>query len=215
MCGGTENPVSGAKPPGGLSPRVRGNHPTGLAAAVAGQSIPACAGEPSHRSAHTRPLGVYPRVCGGTRLELPSSCVGRGLSPRVRGNRGMIVCAPTLKGSIPACAGEPRSIHARAPGIRVYPRVCGGTVGVGIIADGGRGLSPRVRGNQEDNLPCQLSLGSIPACAGEPQRFVGVRGARPVYPRVCGGTDCKRCDTGSPRGLSPRVRGNHSRPPVR
>ena len=53
-----------------------------------GGSIPACAGEPFCAVASRRHCGVYPRVCGGTMI---FSCVisaCRGLSPRVRGNRG-------------------------------------------------------------------------------------------------------------------------------
>ncbi len=51
---------------------------------------------------------------------------------------------------------------------KVYPRVCGGT----ISADHGKippnGLSPRVRGNQEQVPLLRHLSGSIPACAGEP-----------------------------------------------
>ena len=63
------------------------------------------------------------------------------------------------------------------------------------------------------------SLGSIPACAGEPWAAVITRAGLGVYPRVCGGTSAgvKR-GRGMP-GLSPRVRGNlgqqsHRNPPA-
>ena len=54
------------------------------------------------------------------------------------------------------------------------------------------------------------TLGSIPACAGEPFRRPGSSIHDKVYPRVCGGT--KGATRGRLRcyGLSPRVRGNHS-----
>ena len=51
---------------------------------------------------------VYPRVCGGTgsaRMSLPRLA---GLSPRVRGNLSRLSEKAQRKGSIPACAGEPR-----------------------------------------------------------------------------------------------------------
>ena len=49
---------------------------------------------------------------------------------------------------------------------------------------------------------------SIPACAGEPGQ--GGRGGcwDGVYPRVCGGTCCRRQNPFPNPGLSPRVRGN-------
>ena len=51
-------------------------------------------------------------------------------------------------------------------------------------------------------------MGSIPACAGEPDRAVANVQCYKVYPRVCGGTGVggSRAQIGA--GLSPRVRGN-------
>ena len=73
------------------------------------------------------------------------------------------------------------------------------------------GLSPRVRGNPDAEVVGDVLLGSIPACAGEPDRGIRAPFRRRVYPRVCGGT----FDNGYPRylpeGLSPRVRGNQRR----
>ena len=70
------------------------------------------------------------------------------------------------------------------------------------------GLSPRVRGNLQVRKVNDVYFGSIPACAGEPCRGLGMVRVDQVYPRVCGGTyGTVRYD---PRivGLSPRVRGN-------
>ena len=72
--------------------------------------------------------GVYPRACGGTYRDCPALGLGQGLSPRVRGNPGVMV--------------------ARAPFITVYPRACGGTVRVTGVNMPHEGLSPRVRGNR-------------------------------------------------------------------
>ena len=141
------------------------------------------------------------------------------------------------RGSIPACAGEPPGA-ARIPLPRkVYPRVCGGTIPSNIDGTPVQGLSPRVRGNRThepvntarltgwvyprvcggtcgmDVRLCLRLIGSIPACAGEPDRnrsvsrILNIRGLSPrvrgnlaptpyrrptiqarVYPRVCGGT---------------------------
>ena len=70
------------------------------------------------------------------------------------------------------------------------------------------GLSPRVRGNLNTLLATGRLVGSIPACAGEPQ--VSTSGYLPpaVYPRVCGGTGRQQGVHPADTGLSPRVRGN-------
>ena len=92
--------------------------------------------------------------------------------------------------------------------MRVYPRVCGGTDDHGHQAGDREGLSPRVRGNPEFVSCDRLALGSIPACAGEPQSERISYGDERVYPRVCGGTPDADGLNIKERGLSPRVRGN-------
>ena len=72
----------------------------------------------------------------------------------------------------------------------------------------GAGLSPRVRGNLRANSVSDQAPGSIPACAGEPRKSACRRFTTGVYPRVCGGTQSAAQMNQSPRGLSPRVRGN-------
>ena len=49
--------------------------------------------------------------------------------------------------SIPACAGEPPRCPGCRKSLRVYPRVCGGTIKPDSDAERVWGLSPRVRGN--------------------------------------------------------------------
>ena len=51
---------------------------------------------------------------------------------------------------------------------RVYPRVCGGTRPTRSLMSSSLGLSPRVRGNLRIARRRGWSVGSIPACAGEP-----------------------------------------------
>ena len=70
------------------------------------------------------------------------------------------------------------------------------------------GLSPRVRGNPWHHATLELLTGSIPACAGEPQRTHAAQSQRAVYPRVCGGTNLLIPAFPEHEGLSPRVRGN-------
>ena len=127
VCGGTQ--PSNRNGPGrtGLSPRVRGNLDVKTPDQMRGGSIPACAGEPGRRWRFYTTGGVYPRVCGGTPAPGYRMPGAGGLSPRVRGNRGIHGVAGELRGSIPACAGEPADCSALPITARVYPRVCGGT----------------------------------------------------------------------------------------
>ena len=57
-----------------------------------------------------------------------------------------------------------------------------------------------------------VSIGSIPAHAGEPGLRSGGAGLLRVYPRACGGTVEIRVKAGQSRGLSPRMRGNPTKP---
>ena len=168
VCGGTGSFYLLAFFCEGLSPRVRGNPAIRPADHAGAGSIPACAGEPPGTGSDSDPIRVYPRVCGGTSVGSAAELHIQGLSPRVRGNRRTIVWYAWRRGSIPACAGEPRGGVAEGGTLGVYPRVCGGTrAGKPVPVEAG-GLSPRVRGNPRREGRARRSRGSIPACAGEP-----------------------------------------------
>ena len=171
----------------GLSPRVRGSRSMPPLALGCLRSIPACAGEPSRVEREGADLWVYPRVCGGAWLRMHGKPVDQGLSPRVRGSRDGQVLYVLSGGSIPACAGEPKTGRCRHPGDPVYPRVCGGAVLQRAFEANAHGLSPRVRGSQCPRLDLLVDQGSIPACAGEPVGAFKPGRGRWVYPRVCGG----------------------------
>ena len=208
VCGGTQPTCSNCIRRSGLSPRVRGNRRWPDAVSRFGRSIPACAGEPRSGWARTRRKRVYPRVCGGTLAKASGSGLCPGLSPRVRGNRPTARLAGQHLGSIPACAGEP-VFSAMMPELPpVYPRVCGGTVKAVTGGASVTGLSPRVRGNRWAAEEGRLYMGSIPACAGEPDAEHLRRIRQRVYPRVCGGTGHSIPRRNQGTGLSPRVRGN-------
>ncbi len=192
VCGGTPGGRSKSGGPTGLSPRVRGNLLRLRFAAINAGSIPACAGEPRHTGIDCHVPGVYPRVCGGTKMAIDTFAPQYGLSPRVRGNRVDPYPRPGQCGSIPACAGEPGRVSYCTPSTPVYPRVCGGTASAGANITGAHGLSPRVRGNPRAGHVALRHRGSIPACAGEPLRAGGVASKGGVYPRVCGGTSNRR-----------------------
>ena len=187
VCGGARGARRTGLPWSGLSPRVRGSRRRPRAIAVGTGSIPACAGEPSGAIPRRRRDGVYPRVCGGAVHAVRASKSARGLSPRVRGSPPVQGPAVDPAGSIPACAGEP--VGCRQPSIssRVYPRVCGGARDRDKHLMLVPGLSPRVRGSPGRRLDAVAPRGSIPACAGEPDRGEAAVHPPRVYPRVCGG----------------------------
>ena len=172
----------------GLSPRVRGNRSPGAPRRARGRSIPASAGEPGPRRRSGGRGWVYPRECGGTAARASISRTMRGLSPRVRGNRGGDVAAAAEAGSIPASAGEPPAGCGSRPSSAVYPRECGGTRLGRPLQIPDPGLSPRVRGNRSRRSPARGLIRSIPASAGEPNFCPPTAGAFRVYPRECGGT---------------------------
>ena len=169
VCGGTDSAIHKPESVGGLSPRVRGNHHMGRWNKHLERSIPACAGEPAALRLAALPLVVYPRVCGGTACWDGRRSRRLGLSPRVRGNRHVLHRNAQPDGSIPACAGEPPLPERVCQEPQVYPRVCGGTLITPTFGRWIKGLSPRVRGNQDKPSKKAPVPGSIPACAGEPR----------------------------------------------
>ena len=154
-------------------------------------------------------------MCGGTDSSHCARYCISGLSPRVRGNQSTPYHPSRYSGSIPACAGEPHRRSRTLLKKRVYPRVCGGTpFGLNRPVPNTAstmGLSPRVRGNLRPGQSLRQRLGSIPACAGEPNTRPPYGLLLTVYPRVCGGTfvmGLLLCHGHA--GLSPRVRGNRT-----
>ncbi len=91
------------------------------------RSIPACTGEPRVGIVQDIEKEVYPRVYGGTHLQLLKGGWQDGLSPRVRGNLPSVRISIPRWRSIPACTGEPSWSRKTAGTNRVYPRVYGGT----------------------------------------------------------------------------------------
>ena len=70
------------------------------------------------------------------------------------------------------------------------------------------GLSPLARGNLHPRTPVALTMGPIPARAGEPTTSYSASNQPRAYPRSRGGTDCSQAVCALPYGLSPLARGN-------
>gem|GEM_PF-573319 len=112
------------------------------------------------------------------------------------------------RGSIPACAGEPKAHKRSLFCVRVDPRVCGGAAARRPAPDLRRGRSPRVRGSRVGGSRLPPVVGSIPACAGEPETRRSPILRAGVDPRVCGGASLRPRLIAPGMGRSPRVRGS-------
>ena len=109
---------------------------------------------------------------------------------------------------------------------RVYPRACGGTPPGSHFSTRSEGLSPRMRGNLDRHPAGAARGGSIPAHAGEPGAVTAdPASADGSIPAHAGEPNVARSAAGSipahagepvasfwsSTGLSPRMRGNHSK----
>jgi len=207
--GGTAARATSRGTGSGASPRARGNRQRVPACFVHFGCIPACAGEPIEDFWSAWTQTVHPRVRGGTILGAVPPWLGRGASPRARGNPGWWHSSGGTAGCIPACAGEPPSSSWSRRPARVHPRVRGGTrpsvSGVAVKV----GASPRARGNRRNRIGRVRTERCIPACAGEPLLPFTWMVVWRVHPRVRGGTTSSGCCSGQCKGASPRARGNH------
>ena len=170
--------------------------------------IPAHAGEPRRGSCCSGGSGAYPRACGGAPPVAKDGTTPEGLSPRMRGSRGIVGAGSSFAGPIPAHAGEPMPPRPRESLPWAYPRACGGASNRPTPTSCKTGLSPRMRGSQLERLGGERGRGPIPAHAGEPCRRSGTGGALAAYPRACGGAGRSVDHNLCHHGLSPRMRGS-------
>ena len=191
----------------GLSPRGRGKLVSLLAVVHSQGSIPAWAGETPSRNLPKPLLAVYPRVGGGNMLARQIRSTIQGLSPRGRGKRNNYDSGLETRRSIPAWAGETLAPRAPACSRPVYPRVGGGNAITRRWMKSQSGLSPRGRGKRDYTPLDEISVGSIPAWAGETGIRGGYKCKATVYPRVGGGNTYTWTKPSGYNGLSPRGRG--------
>ena len=195
VCGEAAASAAVNRNASGPSPRVRGSPAVRPTRRPDRRSIPACAGKPSTSSrARTTPR-VHPRVCGEASNMIMSDRNRVGPSPRVRGSRLRPDGAGDAAGSIPACAGKPRSAEPVTGFDAVHPRVCGEATSMSVCGEASalcaeinseQGPSPRVRGSPDRHGHPGGRRGSIPACAGKPLPGAARKLSSGVHPRVCG-----------------------------
>ena len=131
-CGGARRRLDEGGLQQGLSPRVRGSPIASAIGRIISGSIPAGAGEPRPRLRSHYHDRVYPRGCGGAIESALINFRCEGLSPRVRGSLVKNSHYSPLLRSIPAGAGEPEASEKLGLELGVYPRGCGGAIGVAV-----------------------------------------------------------------------------------
>ena len=150
------------------------------------RSIPASAGQPNDGDNDGENGRVYPRECGAADTKAAHTSAMLGLSPRVRGSQVRHLLSLSVRGSIPASAGQPVQERKEKYGTKVYPRECGAAGKPKVRQRIRIGLSPRVRGSQIKASQRIPILRSIPASAGQPVSGKLPSQTNQVYPRECG-----------------------------
>ncbi len=172
------------------------------------RSIPACAGQPCRPLQARLSWKVDPRVRGAAPRMTTTASLCSGRSPRARGSRSTRSLLAKSRGSIPACAGQPRSAPVPIFAPWVDPRVRGAAQENRLIGRCRRGRSPRARGSRANDIFCDHAKRSIPACAGQPYGWTLPTPRIGVDPRVRGAADRPRHAGAAYRGRSPRARGS-------
>ena len=150
----------------GSSPRVRGTVFIPFVTCKHNGIIPACAGNSRGQALITWRKRDHPRVCGEQESFKTIAFVCMGSSPRVRGTAFPVDRLTSLKGIIPACAGNREREDGSEPLRRDHPRVCGEQSFLHLISNFFKGSSPRVRGTAGNGKQLATVGGIIPACAG-------------------------------------------------
>ena len=145
-CG--EHPSWGPPEPvwTGSSPRMRGTLFRNGDDAIRYGIIPAHAGNTALRKHLRTGRGDHPRACGEHYRVAIAPVELRGSSPRMRGT--LLPCPrPTsLRGIIPAHAGNTSPSSTRSPTAGDHPRACGEHAALNVEALAAAGSSPRMRG---------------------------------------------------------------------
>ena len=157
-------------------------------------------------------MEVYPRTGGGNQPLPILINIASGLSPHGRGKLGYAAPSPLRAGSIPARAGETKSVIHDNRRIVVYPRTGGGNPSPLCPGQATRGLSPHGRGKPGQWKRRKGRPRSIPARAGETPAVPAATPPATVYPRPGGGNQVKGVFVVAGPGLSPHGRGKRYPP---
>ena len=177
-------------------------------------TIPARAGKPRAATLDPARLGDHPRAGGETVRRARERMSHKGPSPRGRGNPDAPEGHCRRSWTIPARAGKPATFMAKADVPPDHPRAGGETHPPRRRERGGRGPSPRGRGNQRRRDELAGVGGTIPARAGKPSTPSPYSENGADHPRAGGETSELLGQSMKGYGPSPRGRGNPSSSPL-
>ncbi len=196
----------------GPSPRARGRQKTGSHQHLRAGTIPARAGETSRAGSRAPRPWDHPRARGGDVRSSTSVVDVGGPSPRARGRRGRVRPCLRRGGTIPARAGETRSLRALKRIPWDHPRARGGDPATISASRFFQGPSPRARGRPAHaDIPLRVG-GTIPARAGETSPRSSSARRRRDHPRARGGDPGRKRRPSWSSGPCPRARGRPSTP---
>ena len=186
---GNTRPSPRPSAPSGDHPRACGEHvrADGDGRAI-GWIIPAHAGNTSSARNSDRRTGDHPRACGEHhRLTIfPHRTLGS--SPRMRGTRCLRMSLRSIRGIIPAHAGNTHGIGGLRPYRRDHPRACGEHHRDAFGVDDAQGSSPRMRGTPFIGSREFAKERIIPAHAGNTCSRPGPQSCIGDHPRRMRGT---------------------------
>ena len=186
---------------------MRGTQPNSLQTDYLPRIIPAHAGNTGGRGKLAVHQQDHPRACG----EHGSACragVGvQGSSPRMRGTLRRGNDKGHADGIIPAHAGNTGAPANDARAAWDHPRACGEHSMTLTLSSPSRGSSPRMRGTRIFFVFFLLSVGIIPAHAGNTVSAWPVFDSIRDHPRACGEHEDMPLHCDELTGSSPRMRG--------
>ena len=199
----------------GSSPHARGTGCGELGLPGELGIIPACAGN-SLRGPMTRcPKRDHPRMRGEQVQPGMRDLWAGGSSPHARGTAERRHLRRSLRGIIPACAGNSAPNQAGRGTNRDHPRMRGEQELSRYRHELNEGSSPHARGTVELLLQVLRGEGIIPACAGNRSRACRMPPRRWDHPRMRGEQQMIRETYLDFGGSSPHARGTEIRPEAR
>ena len=130
----------------GSSPRVRGTFSLYRVLSVFLGLIPAGAGNMRMKIITNGGSRAHPRGCGEHQFWEIRQILRQGSSPRVRGTSRWLPLPTSIRGLIPAGAGNMRRACRVCACRGAHPRGCGEHSDARTVACASKGSSPRVRG---------------------------------------------------------------------
>ena len=191
----------------GLSPWARGILVRQRPKHLLPRSIPVGTGNPARKAYAGASYRVYPRGHGESGGVSPRVRGERGLSPWARGIRDGSVDTRCCRRSIPVGTGNPQVGVAAALCGGVYPRGHGESARLAALLGKRDGLSPWARGILVPPMPTIQEDGSIPVGTGNPDRLLVLADWHEVYPRGHGESERYAGPLRNLLGLSPWARG--------